>query len=129
MNQLREIVAVRQDPQEPPRRWFWSNIGDLMVWLDEDGVPTGFQLSYDKDRAERVLTWKPESGFLHTAVDDGESDVGFRHKATPLLIADGYFDAKRVLELFRELSTHLPPKVVGFVTEKIKQHPNYEVRA
>lgn len=100
-----------------------------MVWLNESGTPIGFQLSYDKDRAERILTWKLDNGFLHTAVDDGESDIGFRHKATPILIADGYFDAERVLNQFLELAANLPPELVRFVAERIKQHPNYEVRA
>src|SRR5262245_40298969 len=129
MTQLTEIAGVRQDPKEPRRRWFWSNVAELMVWLDESGAPIGFQLSYDKAVAERILTWKQDSGFLHTAVDDGESDVGFRHKATPILIADGDFDAKRVMKQFHELAANLPPELIRFVTEEITQHPSYDVRA
>jgi hypothetical protein len=87
-----------------------------------------FQLSYDKGRRERALTWTPDRGFLHTGVDDGESEVGLRHKATPLLVADGYFDGNRVLETFRELGLNLPPEVIGFVAKKLKEHPNYEPR-
>ena len=100
-----------------------------MVWLNEAGSPIGFQLSYDKDRAERVLVWKAEGGFSHMAVDDGEGDIGFRYKATPILIADGYFEANQVLKTFEAFSEHVPLEIATFVIDRLKEHPTYEVRA
>jgi hypothetical protein len=124
MDALTEIPAVRQIPGEPPRRWFASQSLDLIVWLDDSGSPAGFQLCYDKLRAERALTWKPDSGFLHHAVDDGERG-GLRYKRTPVLVEDGRFDAVRVSELFARASATLPREIVEFVSARLRQHPGH----
>ncbi len=92
MDMLHEIRAIRQLPGEPRRRWFFGSRMDLTVWTDTQGEIIGFQLSYDKPRAEKALTWKRDSRFFHNRVDDGESKPG-RHKGTPLLGVDGLFDA------------------------------------
>ena len=124
MGTLTEISAVRQIPGEPRRRWFRTDDLDLIVWCDEAGAPTSFQLCYDKLRSERALTWTPERGFLHTAVDDGEG-VGVGYKGTPILVAGGRFDANRVGDRFAAASAHLPREIVAFVANKLKQHPSY----
>lgn len=128
MGALNEVLEVRQIPDEPRRRWFRSDNLDLIVWCDESGTPRGFQLCYDKPRSEHALTWLPEFGFLHAAVDDGE-DVGFRHKETPILVADGPFHANRVRDRFAGASAQMPPEIVGFVDTKLRQHPDYVPRA
>ena len=125
MSTLAEVSAVRQIPDQPRRRWFWSGALELMVWLNPSGSPLGFQLCYDKDREERVLTWTPQRGYSHMSVDDGEAAAGSRYKGTPLLVADGYFDANRVLETFLGKSSNVPREIAKFVTEKLKDHPNY----
>jgi hypothetical protein len=124
MGTLAEISAVRQIPGEPRRRWFRTDDLDLIVWCDEAGAPTSFQLCYDKLRSERALTWTPDRGFLHAAVDDGE-DVGLGYKATPILVAGGRFDANRVGDRFAAASAELPREIVEFVGNKLKQHPDY----
>jgi len=128
MGMLTEILGVRQIPDEPQRRWFQSDDLDLIVWCDEAGAPTGFQLCYDKPRSEHALTWTPELGFLHTAVDDGE-EVGISYKKTPVLVADGYFNVNRLNERFAAASAELPPEIVEFVGSRLRQHPNYVHRA
>ena len=120
---LTEIPDVRQIPEEPRRRWFRSDDIDLIVWCDESGNPTGFQLCYDKLVAEHALTWTPEIGFLHTAVDDGER-VGLRYKASPILVADGFFDADRLVNRFAAASTRLPREIVEFVSGKLRLFPS-----
>jgi len=124
-----EVRHVRQVPGEPRRRWFNSRDLELIVWLDESGSPIGFQLCYDRRRAEHALTWTPELGFLHMAVDDGEKEAGLRYKATPILVPDGHFNANRVSGLFAEASGTLPPEVAELVAAKLRQHPNYVHRA
>src|SRR5690242_6752512 len=84
MGMLMEFQNVRQVPGEPRRRWFTSEDVDLVVWCDESGCAIAFQLCYDKARSERALTWKPDCGFSHRAVDDGEGSRG-KYKATPIL--------------------------------------------
>src|SRR5262245_47560937 len=120
---LSEVFNVRQVPGEPRRRWFTSNEFDLIVWCDESGRPAAFQLCYDKPLAERALTWTPELGFVHTAVDDGEG-VGGKHKGTPILAPNGSFAAIRVSERFAEVSGKLPRDIVEFVDTRLRQHPS-----
>ena len=120
---LREIVNTRQDPDEPPRRFFFSHEQDLWVWFGGDGAVTGFQLSYGKYRNEHAIRWKADRGFLHQRVDDGET--GALVKAAPILIADGAFDATGVLERFLELSDEMPKEIVDFVAARLREHPEY----
>ena len=88
---LREIPDIRQIKGEPHRRWFTSLSAELMVWSEQD-VMTGFQLSYDKSRVEKVITWQQgEVGLQHSLVDDGEHRPG-KPKATPVLVTDEAFD-------------------------------------
>lgn len=116
---LREIPSARQVPGEPRRRWFSSARCDLIVWVREDESAEGFQLCYDKDAREHALTWMPGRGFSHTAVDPGDNPS--RHKGTPLLVADGVFEANRLLELFRAEAKSLPPEYVTLITGKIRE--------
>jgi len=120
MDALTEIAGTRQIPGEPPRRWFASRSLDLIVWLDGSGAPVGFQLCYDKTRSEHALTWTPEAGYSHHAVDDGESGDS-RYKRTPVLVEDGHFDAARVSDLFARASVKLPREVADFVGAKLRE--------
>jgi hypothetical protein len=112
-SELREIPA-RQVPGEPRRRWFMSANCDLIVWLDGDHQPLGFQFCYDKDLQEHALTWMSKRGFSHLAVDVGSFGTG-----TPLLVANGAFDPARVLAMFRTESVAVPPDYVEMVAERI----------
>lgn len=119
---LREITQVRQVKGELRRRWFTSATMDLVVWFDRANLPVGLQYCYDKGSAEHALTWSRESGFSHMAVDDGEGRGGMQHKATPILVADGNFDAGRNLDLFVQNSKHLPAEIQDFVSRKIGEY-------
>ncbi|MEO8040343.1 MAG: hypothetical protein ABI794_16370 [Betaproteobacteria bacterium] len=121
---LTELVPTRQISGEPPRRWFFSQNVDLIVWCHESGAPLAFQLCYDKATGERALTWKPGRGFAHMTVDDGE-DSGAGHKRTPTLTPDRCFDANRVSELFARMCNGLPPGIIAFVADKIREHSSY----
>lgn len=123
---LTEILELRQIPNEPRRRWFRSDDLDLIVWFDESGVPTGFQLCYDRTRAERALTWRAGFGFLHTGVDDGEQ-AGLWYKEAPILVGDGELDANGLSDHFLAASAGLPPGIAGFVGNKLKEHPSYRI--
>jgi hypothetical protein len=129
MSGLAEVSGVLQIPDQPRRRWFWSRALDLIVWLNRNGSPLGFQLCYDKHGAERVLTWTPQRGYSHMAVDDGEAEAGLRYKGTPILVADGEFDAARVLQAFQVEGSNIPREIAAFVTEKLEGHPSYPAGA
>jgi len=120
---MKEICDVRQIPGEPKRRWFSSNEFDLIVWFSEDGSVHGFELCYDKQGKERSIRWSNSDGFHHMAVDDGEQILG-KHKETPILVADGFFDAKQVHSKLSEVSHLLPEEIAEFVLTAIKRYPN-----
>ena len=120
---LLEVRNVEQQPGEPLRRWFFSHEQDLFVWFGEDGTPAAFQLSYGKYRDEHAIRWKAGRGFTHHRVDDGESGAVTRN--APLLMADGIFEAARVLKRFRELSAEMPREIADFVIARLQEHPEY----
>jgi len=120
---LREMTSVRQIPDEPRRRWFSDEHFDLVIWIGENGNILGFQLCYDRTHAERALTWRMESGFSHNAVDTGENRPG-RYKSTPILVADGSFDAETVAAKFQGHSGVLDSKIADFIYYKLLEYPN-----
>jgi hypothetical protein len=117
---LREYLPARQVPGDPRRRWFASEKSDLIVWLDGDDAPIGFQFCYDKDFREHALTWMRGRGFNHMAVDSG-GDILSAGKGTPLLVADGRVDGPRILELFLAESSLVPEAFVRLVAEKLDE--------
>ena len=121
---LIEVQPTRQVPDEPRRRWFTSVELDLIVWLDAAGAPVGFQLCYDKGQGEHALTWKVGAGFAHSGVDDGESVVGLRYKASPVLVPDGALDIERLTEQFAASSAEVPPDIVQLVLARLRRHPD-----
>ena len=120
---LHEIRNVEQVPGEPRRRWFFSHEQDLLVWFGDESTPVAFQLSYGKYRDERAIRWNAGRGFTHHRVDDGES--GPLTSNAPLLVADGEFDAARVLRRFRELAAEVPRDITEFVAARLREHPEY----
>ena len=122
MDTLREVENIRQLAGEPRRRWFSSEHLDLIVWADGAGRPIAFQLCHGKPTAEHALTWTVDAGFTHAGVDDGES-VGFRHKATPILVADGDIDLARLERTFRDAGQGLPEDVAALVVGALRSHP------
>lgn len=117
------IELKRNQDEEPGRRWFYSTALDLIVWHADDGALTAFELYYDKQSSEHVLTWQAERGFGHFAVDDGEQKPVGEYKQTPILVADGDIDAGRILRLFEGVSAQLPSEVAGGVRERLAGFP------
>ena len=113
---LREIPSVRQIPGEAHRRWFEDERMDLFLWVEGEEV-VGFQLSYDKPDRERTLTWRRAGGYRHTRTDEGLRPG--RHPGTPLLVADGAFDAVRVVDEFRRRATGLDPMITDFILDRL----------
>lgn len=115
---LTETTDIRQIPGEPKRRWFSDDDFELIVWTDESNAIMGFQLCYDKNRDMRALTWKAPSTYYHNSVDDGEVHA-LQPKATPILVADGKFDYRRIANLFIKESTQIDLAIAQFVHTKI----------
>lgn len=121
---MREIVNVRQVPGDSKRRWFSSRDFDLIVWLAADRSLTGFELCYDKQQGEHSIAWTKSKGFRHMAVDDGEQRYG-KHKASPVLVPDGFFDVRRVHSAFAGASGSLPSEISAFVLRALEGHPDF----
>ena len=122
---LREILNVRQIPNDPRRRWFSSEHYDLIVWYSNLDSPTGFQLCYNVGEDEKALTWQAPATFSHMGVDDGEGRP-LRYKGTPILVVDGEFDAPSVINLFREESKNLPQDIKDLIVSKLTQYSHHE---
>jgi hypothetical protein len=119
MSALREVKPCRQVPGELPRRWFSADNLELIVWCDDSDHPVGFQFCYQERRVERALTWKPETGYQHTTVDDGESNPGLRYKRTPVLNPDGPINFPRLQKLFAQAGSGLPADIITFVSARL----------
>jgi hypothetical protein len=118
---LREISDVGQPEGGRTRRWFQSDDEDLIVWYAADGAIYGFQLCYDRNGHERALTWTPEHGYSHNRIDAGE-DRSFRYKGSPVLVADGRFDAALTMQRFLQISSAMPVEIRDFVSGKLIEY-------
>lgn len=115
---LCEISPVRQVKGEPGRRWFSSDYFDLILWYENDGTASGFQLCYDLGRVERAFTWRDPDHFTHLGVDSGEGRA-LRHKGTAMLVPDGGFDAAGIGARFRRENAAVPEDISALVLGKI----------
>lgn len=119
---LKEYPEVSQVEGEPKRRWFYDDYFDLIVWLDNSGDISGFQLCYDKSGYFRALTWYEGKGYTHNSIDEGESS--FRPKQSPILVADGLFSIGEIAEKFKLASPDLDPDLAGFIYKKVLEYKN-----
>lgn len=118
IERLVEVKETRQIEGEPFRRWFRSDYFDLYVWQGDAGDIIGFQLAYDKEVSEHILTWRRKSGFKHESVDDGEVSGG--SNMSPILVPDGIFPAQTVAARFLDESGGIESGISEFVYEKIR---------
>ena len=119
---LYEVANVRQIAGEYFRRWFSDNIFDLIVWYSHLDKIIGFQLCYKLGIDEKALTWFADKGYFHHKIDDGENHPSC-FKMTPILLKDGNFKAKYILNLFRKASDEIDRKITSFVCNVIKKYP------
>jgi hypothetical protein len=122
---LRSVSGIKKEKGSPRHLWFTDSYFDLFVWLDEEDQIMRFQLTYAKNRDEHSLTWKRESGYVHDRIDDGEERPG-RYKGSPILVADGAFDYRAVVERFKQESAKIERRIATFVIDKLLQYPRQE---
>ena len=115
---LKEIRNVRQEHGAGRRRWFESEGFELVVRHDAAGGCEGFQVCYDLGRGEHALTWRPESGFAHNGIDQGDDAHG-RNKMTPILVPDGAVPWSQIVSLFGERAAGLEPGLRELVTARL----------
>lgn len=115
---LKEIKTTNNTDQDMTKRWFNDESMDLIVWKGPDGEFEKFQLCYDKHRNEHALTWVRSKGFVHNAIDDGETNPG-GHKRTPILTPDGKIDIPSIVTRFESQASSLDNEIIEFVSEKL----------
>lgn len=121
-NVLREISNVRQIEGEPRRRWFSNANFDLYVWQSADGEISAFQLAYDKQDDERIVSWQRDRGLTHAAVDGGEARRDGPFKGTPILVGDGDFDPTETITRLRIARGGLDSHIFAFVATTLANH-------
>jgi hypothetical protein len=107
---MREVDGVRQPPGAGHRRWFVDPAMELAVWQDASGRVVAFQLAYDRDCDEHVVSWRAGGGLRHDAVDDGEWPTG-RCKRAPMLLPDGPIPRRRLRSAFQARAGALDPGI------------------
>jgi hypothetical protein len=118
---LEEFIRVRQD-RGTYRRYFTDEYFDLFVWYNKKGGRIiGFQLCYDKTGDYRAVTWEKKHGFHHNRIDSGEPcSTGI--KQSPILIADGMFDNKKIADLFKRVSGQMEKKLADYIYGKLLEY-------
>jgi hypothetical protein len=106
-----ETVAAERGA-EGKRRWFSDEEMDLIVWYGDDGAISGFELCYDKSKAERAVSWK-RGGKPHSfVVDDGEATP--LKNRTPILEAGGKVP-ETLSRDFEARAAKLEPEIAALV--------------
>lgn len=118
---LQEFQRVKQEPGAAGRRrWFQGAGLELIVWLDEAGVPDGFQLCYTGAlRREHALTWRRSGGFAHSRVDSGDTRPD--KNLTPILKPDGAVPWERLRREFAEGSGAVEPALREFIVARLAE--------
>jgi len=116
---FKEFRHVRQEKVAGRRRWFDDDVlpFELIVWYGASSAVEGFQLCYNFGQGEHALTWRPEVGFAHHAVDSG-STAPFGN-LTPILIPDGAVPWAEVAQRFTACSSTLEPALRELVGARL----------
>jgi hypothetical protein len=119
---LSEIRNVRQIEGEGTRRWFTDRYFDLIIWYDDSGMLSGFQLCYDKLGAERSFTWRRGRACHHDGIDAGE--MPGHSGMTPVVVADSGSPESGVAERFLSESSAVEPQLARLVFDTITGRPS-----
>jgi len=126
---LKEFRKVKQETGPGMRRWFEDDVVDLelIVWHDSWGAVEGFQICYNLGAGEHALTWRPNGGVVHNAVDSGTA--GPFSNETPILVADGAVPWSELHAFFAERSRSLEIELRDFVLTRIAPPATGETRS
>jgi hypothetical protein len=122
MGRLREIKHVQQKEPDLLKRWFTDDdYWDIYIWTDHADEIVGIQICYNRGYEERALTWVRDRVFDHTQVNPGRR---YSRGSTPILMPDGYFDNRVILEKFLKDSVDMERRFVYFIKTKINEFKN-----
>jgi hypothetical protein len=124
---MKELLNVRQHPEESRRRWFVDPDFELIVWVDEEERITTFELSYDLQDNWRAIRWTSGVGGSHHVVDDGEDRP--HRNAAPLLRPGDGAPPPELIAQFRSRSAELEPAIRDFVVSRLEEYQSGLPRA
>lgn len=115
---LKEISDLTQSSDDLNRRWFSDGDLDLYVWNNKNDEITEFQISYDKDSDEQVLTWNKGSGLSCHMVDTGSTGPD-KMKSSPILTDESKHNIEIVKNLIMEKGQKLEHDLYDFILSKL----------
>ncbi len=117
---LTEYRHVRQERAPLRRRWFEGGGLELIVWQDERGGLTGFQLCHDQAEGPHALTWTPATGFSHSRIDEGDHSP--LKNETPVLQPGGTVPWQALAARFAAEGAALEPALRDTVASLLATH-------
>ena len=102
---LREIISGRKKTNGQIRLWYVDDKLDLFVFLNENNVLMQFQLCYNKQDNEHVISWSNKFGYAHNRIDTGRNTPG--RAGSPLFVPNGSCDIDEVKTNFLNSSLNL----------------------
>lgn len=115
MSALAEVSNVVQWPGEPRRRWFAAETIDLLLWVDEQDAPVGFQLGWRDGGISHAVTACEGVPLSHALVDEGSrGGAGFAQSPILLGVVDDY-DLSLIQPRFAVASRALPVELRDYV--------------
>ena len=123
---LKEIFATRQNSRYLMKRWFTDSSMDLFIWF-RNQAPVRFQLSYNRHGDEYAINWNTNTGFSHSRIDPGEQFDPLKYKMSPILLADGEFDALTTARTFLRASKNIEESLADFIYARLFEYPGQHV--
>lgn len=115
---LKEITDLTQTSDDLHRRWFADENLNLYIWQDASHAITQFQISYQLNDDDLVLTWNDNTGLSSHQVDSGSDDPA-RAKASPVLVKSSKANIDYVRKLFEESGQKLEHDLYEFIFRKL----------
>ena len=106
---LREIQVSQTVENGLTKRWFANENIDLFIWIDDSGALASYQMSFDKNSAQKALAWDAKQGFSTLGVDEGARPG--KHPGSPLLIDKPDVCVNQAFNLFLANSIDLEPAI------------------
>jgi hypothetical protein len=116
---LKEISDLSQTTDDLKRRWFSDGNIDLYVWYDNERHIVEFQISYNKDAGERILSWSTASGITCHGVDSGTAGP-YKMKASPVMTEETRKDVVLVRDLVNQSGQKLEHDLFEFILVKLE---------
>lgn len=115
---LRRIDQRLVEDGASKREWYQSPLLDLFVWYDASGRIISFQLSYDKQRTEKLCLWKSGGRLACYEVEPGDNPGGYSR--SPVLRQQVPCQLTPLHGVFADQSGHLPASLRQLIDDVLR---------